>query len=63
MSHKDLLRDHDYTTLVVEADDEPRLQMKCKCRWVKLLKIKSWIGTGVRVTWHVHCQEVLANHS
>jgi hypothetical protein len=63
MSHKDLLRGHDYTTQVVETDDGPRLQMKCKCGWVKLLKINSGTGTGLRVTWHVHCQEVLANRN
>lgn len=63
MSHQDLLRGHDYSTEVVQTEEGPRLRMTCKCGWVKQLKINTGTGTGLRVTWHVHCQEVLANHS
>ena len=63
MSRQDLLRGHDYSTEVIHTEEGPRLQMICKCGWVKQLKINTGTGTGLRVTWHVHCQEVLANHS
>lgn len=63
MSQKDLLRRHDYTTQVVQSDEGPRLEMKCKCGWVRLLKINTGTGTGLRVTWQVHCQEILASRN
>ena len=63
MSRKDLLRGHTYTSEVVQTEDGPRLQMTCKCGWVKLLVINSGTGTGLSVTWHVHCQQDLVNHS
>lgn len=63
MSSQDVLRAHDYSTEVIQTEEGSRLQMTCKCGWVKLLVINSGTGTGLRVTWHVHCQEVLANRS
>ena len=63
MSDKDLLRGHTYKSEVVQTENGPRLKMTCKCGWVKLLVINSGTGTGLRVTWHVHCQEVLANRN
>lgn len=63
MSYQNPLLGHDYSTKVIQTEEGPRLQMTCKCGWVKHLKINTGTGTGLRVTWHVHCQEVLANHS
>jgi len=63
MAGKDPLRGGEYSIEVVKTEEGLRLPMTCKCGWVKLLKINTGTGTGLRVAWHVNCQEVLANHS
>lgn len=63
MSQRDPLQGHEYKTEILDLPEGKRLRMICKCGWTKNLKLNTGTGTGLRVTWHVHCQEILANHN